>query len=56
MTDLQKLYDSLVGDDGAKFDVNVKLGKQTILELFGIVLSAILIGMILNVALQKLIK
>ena len=51
----RELLNNLVGEDGAKFDVTVSLGRQTLLELFGIVLSAILIGMVVHFALSKLI-
>ncbi len=48
------ILDKLVGEEGAKFDVTVSLGRQTQLELFGIVLAAIIVGMLLNVAFSKL--
>ena len=53
---MANILDNLVGPEGAKFDVTIRLGKQTQMELFGIVLGAIVVGMILNFALHKLLK
>ena len=50
------VIDKLIGDDGLKFDTTVELGKDTLWSVFGVVLGAIICGIILQTVVKSLLK
>jgi hypothetical protein len=47
---------NLIGEDGLKFDTNVELGRDTLWSMFGVVLGAIICGIVLQAIVKTLIK
>lgn len=48
------IVSQLVGEEGAKFDVNVSLSRQTMVELFSALVVVALIAVAVNIVASKL--